>query len=143
MPWTHWLQGDLPNVDENVRFLLHDLTKQVLLAERGGNLDLSTTPDIPEDIFPLLVGSFSAIFQACKHSQIKAHSSGTVPEAAWRHDHGRLFFDFFNNAGDGKYSLSVGLDEFQSQSVSQSGDASSPSDHAENSDSSNPPVYPS
>ncbi|KAI0930689.1 hypothetical protein AcV5_007338 [Taiwanofungus camphoratus] len=135
--------GDLPNVDENVRFLLHDLTKQVLLAERGGNLDLSTTPDIPEDIFPLLVGSFSAIFQACKHSQIKAHSSGTVPEAAWRHDHDRLFFDFFNNAGDGKYSLSVGLDEFQSQSVSQSGDASSPSDHAENSDSSNPPVYPS
>ncbi|KAI0918089.1 hypothetical protein AcV5_002865 [Taiwanofungus camphoratus] len=139
--WKH--VDDIPKVDGSVRFLLGDLHRQVLQAQREGRLDSSTTNDVPDDILPLLVGSFSAMFQACKHSRTKAHHSGTVSEASWRHDHDRLLFDFFNNAGDDGYSLSVGVNKSESQSASASGKSDDISPRIDTREPFEPPVYPS
>jgi len=40
--------------------------------------------------------SFASVLQACSQAQRKARSPFPVTEAEWRHDHDRLFIDFFH-----------------------------------------------
>ncbi|KAI0958345.1 hypothetical protein AcV7_010388 [Taiwanofungus camphoratus] len=104
-----WVKvDDMSPVDSAHESLRQDLYDQVRLHLKKAGTGAKELVDVPPDVKSMLVGSFSAIFQACANAQVKAHYPGSVAEVSWRHDNDRLFFDFFTGkAGEG-YTLSPG-----------------------------------
>ncbi|KAI0918097.1 hypothetical protein AcV5_002870 [Taiwanofungus camphoratus] len=98
----------MPRVDRGCESLRKDLYDQVRLLSKEVGAGAKELVDVPSDVKSMLVGNFSAIFQACANAQVKAHYPGSVAEVSWRHDNDRLFFDFFTGkAGEG-YTLFPG-----------------------------------
>ncbi|KAI0915293.1 hypothetical protein AcV5_005457 [Taiwanofungus camphoratus] len=104
-----WVEvDDMPRVDRGCESLRKDLYDQVRLLSKEVGAGAKELVDVPSDVKSMLVGNFSAIFQACANAQVKAHYPGSVAEVSWRHDNDRLFFDFFTGkAGEG-YTLFPG-----------------------------------
>ncbi|KAH9929314.1 hypothetical protein B0H21DRAFT_700154 [Amylocystis lapponica] len=100
VPPSHELsQENLPHADSHLQPSVDLLYRQVEAYKKLGRTDRSLISDFPEEcseqLLSILSGSFSAIFQACSQAREKAGFTGNMPEAQWRHDHDRLFFDFF------------------------------------------------
>ncbi|KAG6379004.1 hypothetical protein JVT61DRAFT_13295 [Boletus reticuloceps] len=95
-PDTWSSREDLPSVDAAVEPCIQELLESVaVLKTRPG-----AVKSIPVNEFPFDLGtlerSFSAIFQASHRCREKTkQGQGMLSEAAWRHDHDRLLFDFF------------------------------------------------
>ncbi|KAI0930660.1 hypothetical protein AcV5_007318 [Taiwanofungus camphoratus] len=95
-------------VDPAHKSLRQDLYDQVRLHLKKAGTGAKELVDVPPDVKSMLVGSFSAIFQACANAQVKAHYPGSVAEVSWRHDNDRLFFDFFTGKVGEGYTLFPG-----------------------------------
>ncbi|KAF8139653.1 hypothetical protein EV363DRAFT_1444121 [Boletus edulis] len=74
---------------------VQELLKSVAaLKTRPGAVKCIPAEEFPVDL-RILQQSFSAIFQASRRSREKGRLQEKLYEAAWRHDHDRLLFDFF------------------------------------------------
>ena len=88
-------QEDLPSVDAALEPCIQELLVSVAtLKARPGAVKFVPAKEFPVDL-RILEQSFSAIFQASRRSREKRELQENVYEAAWRHDHDRLLFDFF------------------------------------------------
>jgi hypothetical protein len=88
-------QEDLPSVDAALEPCIQELLGSVAaLRTRPGAVKCVPVKEFPVDL-RILEQSFSAIFQASRRSREKRKLQENVYEAAWRHDHDRLLFDFF------------------------------------------------
>ena len=94
MPY-YVFQEDLPSVDAALEPCIQELLATVAaLKMRPGAVKCVPVKEFPVDL-RILEQSFSAIFQASRRSREKRELQENVYEAAWRHDHDRLLFDFF------------------------------------------------
>ncbi|KAI0915808.1 hypothetical protein AcV5_003629 [Taiwanofungus camphoratus] len=104
-----WVKvDDMSPVDSAHESLRQDLYDQVRLHLKKAGTGAKELVDVLPDVKSMLVGSFSAIFQACANAQVKAHYPGSVAEVSWRHDNDRLFFDFFTGKVGEGYTLFPG-----------------------------------
>ena len=88
-------QEDLPSVYAALEPCIQELLVSVAaLKARPGAVKCVPAKEFPVDL-RILEQSFSAIFQASRRSREKRDLQENVYEAAWRHDHDRLLFDFF------------------------------------------------
>ena len=88
-------QEDLPSVDAALEPCIQELLGSVAaLKTRPGAVKCVPVKEFPVDL-RILEQSFSAIFQASRRCREKRELQENVYEAAWRHDHDRLLFDFF------------------------------------------------
>lgn len=89
-------QEDLPSVDAAVEPCIQELLESVaVLKTQPGAVKFIPVNEFPFDL-GTLERSFSAIFQASHRCREKTkQGQGMLSEAAWRHDHDRLLFDFF------------------------------------------------
>jgi len=91
----YFFQEDLPSVDAALEPCVQELLKSIAaLKTRLGAVKCIPVKEFPVDL-RILEQSFSAIFQASRRSREKKEIRENVYEAAWRHDHDRLLFDFF------------------------------------------------
>ena len=110
-PPHYILQEDLPSVDAALEPCVQDLLEGVAaLKARPNVVKCIPVKEFPVDL-RILKQSFSAIFQASRRSREKRELQEN--EAAWRHDHDRLLFDFFirlvdRRKGDGILTLMEG-----------------------------------
>ncbi|KAF8439348.1 hypothetical protein L210DRAFT_3630922 [Boletus edulis BED1] len=94
-PDTWHDRKDLPLVDAALEPCVQELLKSVAtLKTRPGAVKCIPAEEFPVDL-RILQQSFSAIFQASRRSREKGRLQEKLYEAAWRHDHDRLLFDFF------------------------------------------------
>ncbi|KAF8139647.1 hypothetical protein EV363DRAFT_1579207 [Boletus edulis] len=94
-PDTWHGRKDLPLVDAALEPCVQELLKSVAtLKTRPGAVQCIPAEEFPVDL-RILQQSFSAIFQASRRSREKGRLQEKLYEAAWRHDHDRLLFDFF------------------------------------------------
>ncbi|KAF8139652.1 hypothetical protein EV363DRAFT_1426160 [Boletus edulis] len=94
-PDTWHDRKDLPPVDAALEPCVQELLKSVAaLKTRPGAVKCIPAEEFPIDL-RILQQSFSAIFQASRRSREKGRLQEKLYEAAWRHDHDCLLFDFF------------------------------------------------
>ncbi|KAN0101122.1 hypothetical protein V8E55_001106 [Tylopilus felleus] len=94
-PETWNSREDLPLVDAALEPCIQELLESVaVLKMRQGAVKCIPVNEFPVDL-RILKQSFSAIFQASRRSREKTEHQVNLCEAAWRHDHDRLLFDFF------------------------------------------------
>ncbi|KAF8556408.1 hypothetical protein OG21DRAFT_1495507 [Imleria badia] len=94
-PETWNSSEDLPSVDPALQPCVEDLLKSIdVLKRRPGAVKCVPVEEFPINL-RIFEHSFSAIFQASRRSLEKTGLSEDICEAAWRHDHDRLLFDFF------------------------------------------------
>ena len=92
-PSHYVLQEDLPSVDAALELCVQDLLEGVAtLKARPNAMKCISVKEFPVDL-RILEQGFSEIFQASRRSHEKRELQEN--EAAWRHDHDHLLFDFF------------------------------------------------
>ncbi|KAF8546704.1 hypothetical protein OG21DRAFT_1472941 [Imleria badia] len=94
-PESWHVREDLPPVDAALEPCVQELLESVAtLKMQPGAIKCIPVKEFPVDL-RILEQSFSGIFQASRRSREKKEFQESMYEAAWRHDHDRLLFDFF------------------------------------------------